>query len=60
MDPEAKRTIGIIVGVLLALCSMEFIGPFEPAGWKLAGALMPITYVAWSLWLAVTGIALLI
>jgi hypothetical protein len=36
------------------------IGKFEPAGWKLASALTPIAYVAWSVWLAATGIALLI
>lgn len=60
MAPAWLGILGIIVGVLLALCSMEFIGRFEPAGWKLAGALTPIAYVAWSLWLAATGIALLI
>jgi hypothetical protein len=51
---------GIVIGALLALCSLEFVGPFEPIGWKLAGALTPIAYIAWSLWLATTGIALLL
>jgi hypothetical protein len=36
------------------------LGRFEPAGWKLAGALTPIAYIAWSLWLVATGFALLI
>jgi len=58
--PAWLGILGIIIGALLALCSMEFIGRFEPEGWKLAGALTPITYVAWSLWLIATGIALLI
>ena len=51
---------GIIIGAVLALCSLEFVGPAERSGWKLAGTLTPITYIAWSLWLAAAGIALLI
>lgn len=51
---------GIVIGGLLVLCSLEFIGRFEPAGWKLAAALTPITYVAWSVWLVATGIALIV
>lgn len=52
--------VGIIIGSLLALCSLEFVGPFEPGGWKLAGTLTPIAYIAWSLWLVAVGIALLL
>jgi len=51
---------GIVIGALLALCSLEFVGPFERAGWRLAGVLTPVTYVAWSLWLVATGVALLV
>jgi hypothetical protein len=51
--------VGIVVGAVLALCSLEFVGPFEPAGWRLAGAVTPIAYVAWSLWLVGVGVALL-
>ena len=50
---------GIVIGVLLVLCSFEFVGPAERAGWKLAGTLTPIAYIAWSLWLVATGISLL-
>jgi hypothetical protein len=50
---------GIIVGTILALCSLEIVGPAEHNGWKLAATLTPITYLAWSLWLIATGIALL-
>ena len=42
---------GIIIGAVLALCSLEFVGPAERDGWKLAATLTPITYIAWSLWL---------
>jgi hypothetical protein len=51
---------GIVIGGLLALCSLEFVGPAERTGWRLAGTLTPITYIAWSLWLIAIGIALLV
>jgi hypothetical protein len=40
------------------VCSLEFLGPHEPTGWKLAEKLTPIAYVLWSLWLFATGVAL--
>jgi Domain of unknown function (DUF4386) len=52
--------IGIVIGPILMLCSLEFVGGHERAGWKLAGRLTPIAYVAWSLWLIATGVALLV
>jgi hypothetical protein len=51
---------GVVVGVVLALCSLEFVGPFEREGWKLAGAVVPFAYIAWSLWLVATGVVLLL
>ena len=51
---------GIIIGAVLALCSLEFVGPAERDGWKLAATLTPLTYIAWSLWLVACGIALLL
>jgi hypothetical protein len=56
--PSWLGVIGIIVGVALMLCSLEFVGRFEPGGWKLAEKLTPIAYIGWSLWLVGTGIAL--
>jgi hypothetical protein len=50
---------GIVVGVVLMLCSLEFVGGFEPTGWKLAGDVVPFAYIAWSLWLIATGVALI-
>ena len=35
-------------------------GPNERDGWKLAGTIVPIAYVAWSIWLIVLGILLLV
>lgn len=50
---------GIAIGALLVLGSLEFVGPFEEAGWKLAGTIVPIAYTAWSLWLLAAGVVLL-
>ncbi|MEN0071683.1 MAG: DUF4386 domain-containing protein [Propionicimonas sp.] len=58
--PGWLGVVGIVVGVVLALCSVEFVGPFEPAGWRLAGAVIPFAYIAWSAWLVALGIALLL
>jgi hypothetical protein len=41
------------------LCSLEFVVSHEPAGWRLAERLTPITYIAWSLWLIATGVPLI-
>ena len=43
--------IGLPIGGALLLGSSEFVGPNEEAGWSLMGAIVPIAYVAWSLWL---------
>lgn len=51
---------GITIGLVLVLGSLEFVGRFEENGWKLAGAIVPIAYTAWSLWLIATGLVLLL
>ena len=58
--PDWLGVVGVLIGPLFLLCSLEFVGRFEEAGWKLAGGLTPLTYVAWSLWLIAVGIALLV
>jgi hypothetical protein len=50
---------GIVIGAGLVLGSAEFLGPNEERGWPLAGAAMPVLYIAWSLWLLAMGIALI-
>jgi hypothetical protein len=37
--------------VALLIGSLEFVGPNEKDGWPLAGTIVPIAYIAWSLWL---------
>jgi hypothetical protein len=51
---------GIIIGLLLVVGSLEFVGRFEEQGWKVAGAIVPISYIAWSLWLIISGLVLLV
>ena len=58
--PGWLGVVGIAIGTLLAMCSLEFVGSNEPRGWKLAGALTPVVYIGWSLWLIATGVVLLV
>jgi Domain of unknown function (DUF4386) len=51
---------GLVLAPLFVLGSLEFVGPFEPRGWKLAGTLVPPAYIGWSLWLLAVGIGLLV
>jgi Domain of unknown function (DUF4386) len=51
--------VGVIIGPLFLASSFEFIGPFEPSGWRLAGRLTPIAYILWSIWLIAVGVAFL-
>ncbi len=51
---------GVVIGVGLAVGSTEFLGPNEEHGWALAGAAIPILYIAWSLWLLAIGVALVV
>ncbi len=57
--PSWIGVLGMAIGPLLMLCSLEFVGRHERAGWALAARLTPATYIAWSLWLVATGVVLL-
>jgi Domain of unknown function (DUF4386) len=52
--------IGLLLAPLFVLGSLEFVGPFEPRGWRLAATLVPFTYIGWSIWLLALGISLLL
>jgi hypothetical protein len=52
--------VGLVLAPLFVLGSLEFVGPFEVRGWKLAGALVPFAYIGWSVWLLALGIGLLV
>src|SRR5687767_4757331 len=51
---------GVVLGLALVVGSFEFVGRFEETGWTLAGKLVPVAYVLWSLWLVAAGVTLLI
>ena len=51
---------GVPIGLALLIGSGEFVGPNEQNGWPLVGRIVPIAYVAWSLWLIGLGIGLLL
>ena len=51
--------LGLPIGGALLLGSLEFVGPAERSGWSLAGTIVPIAYVAWSLWLIALGIGVI-
>jgi Domain of unknown function (DUF4386) len=50
---------GVVIGTGLVVGSAEFLGPNEEGGWSLAGAAIPVLYIAWSVWLLAMGIALI-
>jgi hypothetical protein len=52
--------VGIPIGIALLIGTLEFVGPHEERGWPLAGTIVPVAYVAWSLWLIGLGIVLLL
>jgi Domain of unknown function (DUF4386) len=52
--------LGFPIGAALLLGSLEFVGSNEPAGWRPAGILVPVAYIAWSLWLIALGIGLMV
>jgi len=52
--------VGFPIGVALAIGSLEFVGSNEKTGWSIAGAIVPVAYIAWSLWLVAIGIGLVL
>ena len=52
--------VGIVIGISLLIGTLEFVGPNERDGWQLAGRIVPIAYIAWSLWLILLGVFLLV
>jgi uncharacterized protein DUF4386 len=58
--PGWLGVIGLPIGVALLIGTLEFVGPNEEDGWPLAGTIVPIAYIAWSLWLVALGVFLLL
>ena len=47
--PAWLGVIGLPIGAALLVGTLEFTGSNERDGWPLAGAIVPIAYIAWSL-----------
>ena len=60
MLPGWLGLIGLPIGVALLIGTLEFVGPNEKDGWPLAGTIVPIAYIAWSLWLIALGVFLIL
>jgi hypothetical protein len=58
--PSWLGVAALPIGAALLAGSLEFVGPNEKEGWPLAGTIVPIAYIAWSLWLVGLGVFLLI
>jgi hypothetical protein len=58
--PGWLAIVGAVIGVALLIGTLEFVGPNERDGWHLAGIIVPIAYIAWSVWLIALGIFLLV
>jgi hypothetical protein len=52
--------IGIPIGLALLIGTLEFVGPNEERGWALAGTIIPISYIAWSVWLIGLGVGFIL
>jgi Domain of unknown function (DUF4386) len=58
--PAWLGILGLPIAVALLLGTLEFVGRNEPDGWPLAGTIVPIAYIAWSIWLIALGVFLLL
>ena len=58
--PGWLGVVGVPIGLALLVGALEFVGPNEKDGWPLASTIVPIAYIAWSVWLIALGVFLLI
>jgi hypothetical protein len=58
--PGWLGVVGLVIGIALLIGTLEFVGPNERDGWHLAGTIVPIAYLAWSVWLIALGVFLLV
>jgi len=58
--PAWLGIVGLPIGIALLVGTLEFVGPNERDAWPLAGTVVPIAYIAWSVWLIGLGVFLLI
>jgi len=51
--------LGVGLGVILAVGSLEFVGRSGERGWPLVERIVPVAYVGWSAWLMAVGVTFL-
>jgi Domain of unknown function (DUF4386) len=52
--------LGVVLGLALALGSLEFVGRAGARGWSVAERVVPVAYIGWSVWLLVLGVTYLL
>jgi hypothetical protein len=52
--------VALPIGLAMIVGTLEFVGPNERDGWPLAGTIVPLAYIAWSIWLIALGAFLLL
>jgi uncharacterized protein DUF4386 len=58
--PAWLGIVGLPIGIALLFGTLEFVGTNQRDGWSLAGTVVPIAYIAWSVWLIALGVFLLV
>lgn len=58
--PGWLGVVGLPIGIAQLIGTLEFVGPNEKDGWPMASTIVPIAYIAWSLWLIALGVFLLL
>ena len=58
--PAWLAVVGDVIGLALLAGTLEFVRPNEPEGWPLAGTIVSIAYITWSIWHITIGVVLLI
>jgi hypothetical protein len=58
--PGWLGVVGLPIGVALLIGTLEFVGANEKEGWPLAGTVVPLAYIGWSVWLIALGVFLLL
>jgi uncharacterized protein DUF4386 len=52
--------LGIPIGLAVLAGTLEFAGQNEQDGWAVIGRIVPLAYLAWSIWLVVLGVVILL
>jgi hypothetical protein len=58
--PAWLGLVGVVIGIAMLIGSLEFVGPNERDGWRVAGVIVPVAYLAWSVWVIALGVFLLV